>query len=1060
MGATAVAVAAAAVAGGMLGTGMVDNNDVLGSLNSNLMYDISKELKLYFLLNDPEFDSPEIPSEFFDSKTFIDKFKNSNRPLYLSLNVQSLMSKFSELKSFINLMTKNDINLEIIALQETWDISVPDLVNIPGYSFVSKNRKNQRGGGVGFYVKSGLVFKVIEISPFEEKFFECISIEVVCMKKRFIVSNIYRTPSSIASIITTNFISTLENHLSKIAQLGHMSYIFLDSNINMFKLNDSEGVNRYFNAILTSGFKQVIKKATRMQGITYSLIDHVLVNSGLDNFASGTLISDISDHFFTFISPDTVNRVTSPKTVTKRNFSDNNINNFKNLLRGCNWNGVLASNNVDTSFEVFWSEFKALFDLCFPETTVKFNKNVHKIRDFMTKGLLISRCTKLELYKKSLKSHCPEHIRNYRNYRNLFNSLVRLSKKMYFDSGFCKFKKNPKKTWDLLKEATFGSKNKIEIKEINLNGSLTSDQNEISGGFNEFFTSVGKKIFESVEPVDRPPDDYQTNYEGPKLDLGTTGPIHTHEIIQSLITKSSQDIDGISTRLLKNISIEISVPLSYIFNLSLETGYFPEFLKVSRTVPIHKGGDVTNMDNYRPISLIKTFSKVLEKMVSLKLTNHLEINKLIHHHQYGFQAKKSTEQHLIHVTNFIGQALNNGEFCVGIFLDFKKAFDTVSHSILLKKLKKFGIDDISLKWFASYLNNRKQCVDVNGNISSSKNIDISVLQGSILGPILFLCFINDLPNCTILSSFLFADDTAVLASHKNIPELVNIVNSELQKITNWLRTNRMAINVSKTKFILFRTRGKKIDPLQLKIFLNTNEIGKPEDPSLIFPLERVHTDHANPEMRTYKLLGIHFDEYLSFDQHVSFLCAKLAKMLFCIKRAVNYLTENSLKSLYVAFIQSNLLYCSSIVGCTSKTNIQKIVKIQKKAIRVVTKSKYNDHTSPLFLRLNLMNYENIISYNRLVFMHSIEYNYAPTSFNGVWPKNTSRNNDYNLRNNDDFTLKPVRIELFKRIPLYSFALEWNSIGDLKLQHNKITFQIALKYYLINETDPPPPSPPT
>ena len=387
---------------------------------------------------------------------------------------------------------------------------------------------------------------------------------------------------------------------------------------------------------------------------------------------------------------------------------------------------------------------------------------------------------------------------------------------------------------------------------------------------------------------------------------------------------------------------------------------------------------------------------------------------------------------------------------MGVFLDFKKAFDTVSHSILLNKLKKFGISGVAHKWFTSYLSGRKQCVDINGVLSGSKNINISVLQGSILGPILFLCFINDLPNCTLLSSFLFADDTAVLASNKNLTDLVETVNTELQKISNWLRSNRMAINVSKTKFILFRTRGKKVDLGELNVCLNTNEIGKNANPDLIYPLERVYTNHENPAMRSYKLLGVHFDEYLSFDQHVSFLCAKLSKMLFCIRRAVNHLSENSLKSLYIAFIQSNLLYCSNIVSCTSKTNVQKIVKIQKKAIRVITKSRYNDHTAPLFQRLNLLAYENIIIYNKLVFMHSIEYNYAPLSFSNVWRKNLVRDNVYNLRNNDDFILHPFRIELYKKIPIYSFALEWNQLGDLKFQYNKITFQIALKYFLLNK----------
>ena len=351
---------------------------------------------------------------------------------------------------------------------------------------------------------------MLEISPFEEKIFECLTIEIMHKKKKSIVSNIYRTPASINSNLTSTFITALENHLENISQLGASSYIFLDSNLNLFKLNDSDGANKYFNTILSAGFKQVIKKATRILGITYSLIDHVLVNANLENFESGTLLSDISDHFITFISPDTAKFTQPPKNDVRRNFSETNLNNFKTILQGCNWANVLACNDVDACFEIFWTEFKSLFDLCFPETPVKFNKNIHKIRDYMTRGLLISRSRKTELHKKSLANPSPENLQVYRAYRNIFNSLMRLSKKLYFDNGFRKFKKNPKKSWDLLKEATFGTKNKSEINEIMVNNKLTADPREISENFNNFFTSVGEKIFESVSPVDRPPDLYQS----------------------------------------------------------------------------------------------------------------------------------------------------------------------------------------------------------------------------------------------------------------------------------------------------------------------------------------------------------------------------------------------------------------------------------------------------------------------------------------------------------------------------------------------------------------------
>ena len=225
---------------------------------------------------------------------------------------------------------------------------------------------------------------------------------------------------------------------------------------------------------------------------------------------------------------------------------------------------------------------------------------------------------------------------------------------------------------------------------------------------------------------------------------------------------------------------------------------------------------------YRPISLQNSIAKILEKMVATQLVNHLEINNLLFKHQYGFMRGKSTEHNLLHVTNTIGKALNEGKFCIGLFLDLKKAFDVCSHEILLMKLKKLGVSGTALKWFKSYLSGRSQQVDIQGNFSSPKDINISVLQGSILGPILFLCYINDLPNATELMLFLFADDTSGLITGDNLPELIAKMNIEINKMANWFRANKMALNISKTKYIIFH---KKFNLTENAIVYDENELG-------------------------------------------------------------------------------------------------------------------------------------------------------------------------------------------------------------------------------------------
>ena len=320
--------------------------------------------------------------------------------------------------------------------------------------------------------------------------------------------------------------------------------------------------------------------------------------------------------------------------------------------------------------------------------------------------------------------------------------------------------------------------------------------------------------------VAKKPEEYLSDYpnDKPKLELESIQTSWIIDVVKSFDNKCSPDLDGLSLSFLKQIIHNIALPLTHVFNLSFRDGIFPDKLKESRIVPIFKNGNHKLCDNYRPISLVNTLSKVLEKIVANKLTNHLQLNNLLYKHQYGFMRGLSTEHNLMHVTNFISSALNDSEYCIGIFLDLRKAFDVCSHDILLKKLNRLGVEGKEYSWFKTYLANRKQKVDINGILSDESIINISVLQGTTLGPILFLCYINDIYTATTLATYLFADDTTCLAKNKNLNALIDYVNIELRKLSNWFDSNKMAINVSKTKYIIFRTKGKKsIIPKELSL---------------------------------------------------------------------------------------------------------------------------------------------------------------------------------------------------------------------------------------------------
>ena len=467
---------------------------------------------------------------------------------------------------------------------------------------------------------------------------------------------------------------------------------------------------------------------------------------------------------------------------------------------------MTSSTDTDTCYDKFWDIYKLLHDQHFPLTTTKFNKNIHKISEFMTPGLLISRKRKLELHKNALVDNSHDTWTTYRTYRNLYNKTTRASKKLHYENTLRQNAMNPKKTWDTLRELTTGKKTTPKIDKLTVDNLTITDPLQKADAFNRFFTQAGKRIYESVEPTSKDPCDYIPDRDIPPLILHDITEAKICQTIDNMDPKTSTDSNGISMKMLKFIKTQIAKPLAHLFTLSVTTGVFPSKLKTSRTIPIFKAGDNSSCDNYRPISLLSTISKVLEKIVACSLVDHLENNNLLYENQFGFLRNRSTVHNILQLTNKITKDLNDKKYVIGVFLDLRKAFDVVSHDILLKKLKKLGLDNTTLKWFKSYLDNRQQYVEIDGTNSTNRPIDISVLQGSILGPILFLCFINDLHLATDLLSLLFADDTAGLDSDTDLNRLITRVNTEIQKLAIWFRTNRMAVNVSKTKYIIFRLK--------------------------------------------------------------------------------------------------------------------------------------------------------------------------------------------------------------------------------------------------------------
>ena len=353
---------------------------------------------------------------------------------------------------------------------------------------------------------------------------------------------------------------------------------------------------------------------------------------------------------------------------------------------------------------------------------------------------------------------------------------------------------------------------------------ITTNQHLISNILNNHFNQSANFDSQSTSDYNAIHSNYLINNSPNSFFLIDTSEEEVTSIVKSLKNSHSAGDDNISNALLKNLIHTIIRPLTHIINLSLKMGEFPSQLKTSKIIPLFKSGDKCLASNYRPISLVSSLSKILEKVVHKQLTSFLDKSNLLSLSQYGFRNKSSTELAILDICSHISNNFESKLFTAGVFIDLSKAFDSLDHNILIQKMNNYGIRGTPLKWFCSYLSDRYHYVQIENKKSKVLKVVRGVPQGSILGPILFNIYINDICNCSsILKMVLFADDTTVLLSNSDANELARLMTLELDKLYLWTKYNKLNINFDKTCCILF---GPKIrtNPINIKIFFNNNLI--------------------------------------------------------------------------------------------------------------------------------------------------------------------------------------------------------------------------------------------
>ena len=646
-------------------------------------------------------------------------------------------------------------------------------------------------------------------------------------------------------------------------------------------------------------------------------------------------------------------------------------------------------------------------------------KNLMKARDFHK--------------KKAVKFNSQVHWAKYKDTRNKVNSELYKAKKRYFCDKFedCAQTKDPKQSWhhnNHLLGRKFKSNN---IPQLKIGDTIISDNLMIAEAFNDFFVSIGPKL--SAEIV-HDAQDLSENPSTSPVTLFTLSEISEYEVfllLSNLKTSKSTGMDSIPARVLK-ISAEIISPsLTWIFNLCIKTGVYIDDWKKAWVVPIFKSEDRKKCENYRPISISPIISKIFERSVFNQLYEFLNANNLLSKHQFGFRPKYSTLAALIQMCDAWYENMDNGELNGVVFIDIRKAFDSINHNILLRKMKEqFGISNIELKLFESYLSDREQVSFVNGAMSAPKRIVCGVPQGSILGPLLFLLYINDLPDCLEKSTpCLYADDSQIFSSAKDCVELNANLNHDLNNVSQWLVNNKLPHHSTKTKLMYVGSNHNlaKID----------NE----------FPV--MINDQLIPRVHSISCLGVKLDETLNWDEHIEMVCKKVGAGIGILKRIKPYVPANTLISIYNALIQPYFDYCSPLWGVCNKTLRDNLQKFQNRAARIIAGASYEIRSADVLRTLDWENLETRWHLTKAKFLYKVLSNSAaPTLKDSFISRNTLLNN-YNLRNSQtDLTLPKPNREFLKRSFKYSGAYLWNNLPlEAKQAQSIYLFKSCIKQNL-------------
>ena len=846
------------------------------------------------------------------------------------LNIRGLASKLEEVRLILN-----DRKFNILCLAETFLDENDDscLYEMPGYVMIRRDRLCNNGGGLLCYVQDSLVFEHMQNLDLAME--ESVTIMIKPRhQKSFLVTYLYRPPQSKVS-----WNSDFSEFVERCYALNNEIIIFGDFNIDL--LNQTSK-NRWIDNVTSPLLlKQLISEPTRVTNTSRTLIDHIYSSNCKNILEAGIIKYTLSDHYMIMASRKMVNGTNCSKQRCKVTFLDYSLatpENIFNIFSQENFNYVLNEKSIDKMFEKFHIHLNHLIAKLVSEKTrfVKTYSLPKWLDDEVKENIKI---------RNRLKQ--DGNWDEYRKQRNKVTNMIKKKKKELISQTIKESKGNTKPIWDIVMNK--------KKKKIQPESDLSANQ------FNSHFVSIAKSITknlgETVGDMSFPAPEHNLS-EIPKFT-----PFTCTNILFRIPNKKSTGPDGMSVKILKLIWPYIVGIVTDMFNRILIEGIFPSMWKLARVSPIYKSGDINNPSNYRPISVLPVLSKIFEKHVNVHLQEYLTKNKIIHELQCGFRKGHSCSDNLFKVVSDCLMEKLNGRMITLLFLDFKKAFDCVSHCILHRKLQACGIAGNLLKLLDTFLADRKQFVKLKGIESHRLPITIGVPQGSILAPTLFLIFINDLLTLSktdffTSSSFAYADDTVFLTSGNNLQQLKEKTSENLNIIVKWCNRNHMVINVQKSHYMLLNSCDLVYD---LGLYIGNEKLDR---------------------KRTTKLLGFVMNDSLSWQDHIDAMYKKVQRNVYLLQHSRYFLDRASARTFYFQFIYCHLVNGIHIIGNLSCNNaLNRLFLLQKRAFRIIANVHYISYhlipTESLIQSLRLLPLPKLVCYFTSLFAHKINNFLSP-----------------------------------------------------------------------------------